>query len=436
MSHNGILVEGRGACLRGFRDAYPYSARPLFWKESEGMVAWSIDLTGTFLCEPGKGGGGYNYAKNFPDEWGYPDLAYWRRHFLFVRDRYLAVYDEIGVREGTAPARFTWLHHFPPGVEARADGDGKTERTLAYRVGDVRAAVFQRSSGDCESGVVTGRDTLVNPITGTDFWPAIEKAYAIREKAAHSWEQWADQVWSVRTQPVRRATFLTVLAPSRGDGQEPIVTFPDDATAEIADDRGSAIVSFAGNERADYRLDAAAIDAFADASDPFRLPGTGPEESVRAAGAALKVTWLRKDDFQDPAWVNRWAENGRAVVYADRRGLHVDALREDSRLTLTAPLPPRAVLSFLPETMAGEGEVVVEVGGVRVPLDLNREAREGCLVTVSDGRICVYDGSRAKRLHEAPFDASGSSPKLVLETSGMAITWKTIRIGSETGKNL
>jgi hypothetical protein len=88
-----------------------------------------------------------------------------------------------------------------------------------------------------------------------------------------------------------------------------------------------------------------ALRQFAEATDPYRLPPSGTRDQLTVPGAeSTEVEWLRRDDFSDASWVNRWwVESGGALVRAlPSQGLEIQNNPRDPEEAIGTTLWMRA----------------------------------------------------------------------------------------------
>ncbi|MGE9293895.1 MAG: DUF6250 domain-containing protein, partial [Puniceicoccales bacterium] len=253
---------------------------------------------------------------------------------------------------------FTWLYHFPPNSSPTLSEDKGLTR-LNYRVDDVDAALWQRADVPVEAELAEGKETLVNPITGTDYLPGILKAYKRRERE-RTWEVWATDRLAVTTEPVRKAHFLTVLLARREGAPERTVEFLDGPAVVIRGSDEKQTVSFTPAIKGDVQMNVPAIAAYAEQSEPYRLPLSGELDQLEVGGEPLQVEWLRHENFDGADWQNRWfVENQNALVRATDEGLEVTqpegARGQGTTAWLRAPLPADVVIRLRARTLESDG---------------------------------------------------------------------------------
>jgi len=317
-SHNGILVNGHGASFRNLFSENPISARPLFWKHDAATdtTLWAGDMTGAFLVSPEteEKKGNAPYLKGIPADRGAPGLQRWIRHYALVNGRDAVIVDDLAMRADADPARFTWLQHIPQAVPVASDDS--TGLRARYTIDDVEAIVRQFSSAPVEVKHLRGLDTLVNPVTGTDYGPSVQKTVKSRNK---SMDNISGEVIAATTDPVREARFITVLTARPKGDEKPVDVEITPQAVKITREGKTATVTLDGAENPEaVNIPVTELRHFVEATDPYRLPPSGTVEKLTLPSAeSTEVEWLRRDDFSDAAWVNRWwVETESALVRA------------------------------------------------------------------------------------------------------------------------
>ncbi|MEA3366788.1 MAG: DUF6250 domain-containing protein, partial [Planctomycetota bacterium] len=293
MSHNVILIDGRGQEWDHREPRYPYCGRLLAWREGDGFVHWVGDATRAYQTVPG--------------------LARWHRHVVFLDGRWFVLFDDLAMRPDAEPARFSWLYHVAPEVPMQIEQGGPA---LAYKMGDVRARVaLATPPGPVEVRDMAGRDGFRNPVTGEDLYERTVQALARVDRTLEK-EQWmAHNVWVTNREPARAWSFLAVLAAWRDGAEAPEIVFDGPRAVRVRTPAGKwRRVSFAPDRPGDVTVDLARIRAHAEATDPTRLPASGRTETVEIGGDAYRVEWLARETFDRPDWVSRWRPEGDSEV--------------------------------------------------------------------------------------------------------------------------
>jgi hypothetical protein len=144
LSHNSLLVNGIGhSIINKYQPQRLYTARPLAYEEREDLRYWAAELT------PG-----------YPEEANAQRVI---RHVVRVEDVYI-LYDELVAAD---PSTFHWLFHVYQDVPVQVSPDGFT-----YSIDGVEARVQLATPATISIENKIGRDGYVNPVTGTDHYPA------------------------------------------------------------------------------------------------------------------------------------------------------------------------------------------------------------------------------------------------------------------------
>ena len=141
------------------------------------------------------------------------------RHILFVRGKYVVIFDDLETAEDR-PERFTWLYHILPNEPFAV---GPEKHVVRYRVGDVKTKLVHIAHPDnLQIEDRRGLEGMVNPFTGEDYRALKKKG----PRAAHN-------LWITNRRPASQFQFLAVVYPYREEGVEPIVARVDDHTVSI-----------------------------------------------------------------------------------------------------------------------------------------------------------------------------------------------------------
>ncbi len=373
MSHNVVLIDGRGQEWDRWEPRYPYCGRLLAFRRGDGWVWWVGDATRAYQTVPG--------------------LARWHRHVVLLDKRWFVVFDDLAVRPEADPARFSWLYHVAPDVPMEIDREAPS---LAYRMGDVHARVaLAVPPGGVEVRNMTGRDGFRNPVTGEDLYDRTVKALKRVGRTLEK-DQWmAHNVWVTNRKPASQWSVLAVLSAWRDGDDAPDIEFENPRAVRLrAPGSKWRRVAFDSSRPADVTVDLDRIRAHAAATDPACLPSRGPAETVDLDGDAYRVAWLARETFDRPDWVSRWRPEGDSEV----------AVR-DGRLcvrNLDPSTPNVATIWYRPELPAN---ALVRFRAKAVPpadhnaanLNLFLHAREKDGSPVRFGRSGEY-----KEYHEIP----------------------------------
>lgn len=223
MSHNSILVDGKGQYQYGY---YPlskyggyYHRAPhkragyiVAFDKGENYVYWVGDATNAY----------YESA---------PYLKRFRRHVLFVRDKYFIIFDELRTDLAHQPGRFYWLYHIYPDVSIEFD---KEKLEFQYQIGKTRVKVKHiANSDDLLYEDRQGLDGLINPVTGEDY-----------RKYGQDDRLFTHNIWINNSTPTNEFEFLAVIFPYKETETEPVITKLDDLTVKVEYGGFKDVISF------------------------------------------------------------------------------------------------------------------------------------------------------------------------------------------------
>jgi hypothetical protein len=211
MSHNSILIDGTGQYQYRYwplsqvggryhrvpHDRVGYIAA---FDEKDDYVYWVGDATNSYETVP--------YLKRF------------RRHVLFVKNKYFVVFDDLATDPSHEPSTFHWLYHIYPDASFEM-AEGKAE--FRYKVGETYVKVKHIARSDdliCEDRC--GLEGLVNPITEEDYREFGEGDVLFQHN-----------IWVSNSTPANEFQFLAVVFPYRDGDPEPTITRLDYATVRI-----------------------------------------------------------------------------------------------------------------------------------------------------------------------------------------------------------
>ncbi|MDQ8194689.1 DUF4962 domain-containing protein [Coraliomargarita sp. SDUM461004] len=324
LSHNSVLVDGKGQAFQGFNKSYPYAARPLYWDVREGVTIGAIDGTGGFLVPPKEAKEDYGYLSPLPDDWGNLKLKQWIRSFVLVDERFFAVYDTFESRADMDPARFSFLLNIPTLSEVREDPESGI--LAAYDMGTVRTTVFQDTSEPVTVFKDVGESIFVNPITGTNYKPMLVEAFERRNRNLGEQDYTMTRL-CVTTEATRTAHMLTVFSVNNDPSnvRQAEVDFEGDGVFTLRDAVGEITVSFTDEaSEADIAVPQNLIREHSRQTEPYRLLSRNQDDTIQVGDMTMPVTWILHEDFQSPSWMNRWmVESENSPVFADTEGLRV-----------------------------------------------------------------------------------------------------------------
>ncbi len=277
LSHNTVLVDGLGQAFGG-PDAYKYPVRGavLAYKKARDYAYWLGDATYWYPRTP------YpvstwklDFDENVYGKLAVPYLRMFRRHMLFVRKKYLVVFDDLQT-DPDHPARFSWLYHVLQ--KGRVNYDPKTGQ-MVYPAGDVRVLLCHVADPDgLEFMDLEGLGWLKNPLTGEDFSrnkytrkEVVENPKAAEIIPAHNF-------WFTNRRPQANFHFLVVIYPVKPGAADPKITPLDDFTVRVEAGGQTDLISFDASTKlpATLRVD---LQAF---REPMRLPAAALDQATKA----------------------------------------------------------------------------------------------------------------------------------------------------------
>ena len=291
MSHNVLLINGRGQEWNARNPASPFCGRLLAYTEGDNYIHWVGDATHAYQS--------------------IPELLRWHRHVVFVDGKWFAVFDDLAMRPEADPVRFSWLFHIAPDVPLSIDLD---RGLFSYKMGDVNARVA--FAGDPSALALTdlpGRDGYQNPITQEDVYQKTAEALRSKGRELSDEQLMAHNVWVTNAERAREWTFLAALTAWRENDEAPKITFDGERSVKVDwADGTSQSVAFAPGTPADITVDLDAVRAHALATDAAVLPPGGLVEDVEVGGDAYRIEWLAAETFD--GWLSRWAIEGNSEV--------------------------------------------------------------------------------------------------------------------------
>jgi hypothetical protein len=201
MSHNAVLIGGRGQDFEQLDPETETAGRIIAWHAEPGLVYWCGDATEA-------------YRPNVPD------VKRALRHVLFVDDSYFVIFDDLALADGAAPARFSWLYHIHQDVPVEIDDSAAT---FEYAVGEANVQVRHlMGAGGLGMQNLRGEDGYRNPITGEDMLQAARGSVESSPLRTFSGEPVWNNLWVTST-PRRTWQFLATVTPWRDGMQQPTV---------------------------------------------------------------------------------------------------------------------------------------------------------------------------------------------------------------------
>ncbi len=329
LSHNVMLINGEGQEWEPRSPDYPFVGRLLAYEETDGYTYWVGEATHAYQSVEG--------------------LLRWHRHVVFVEGKWFAIYDDVAMRPGAEPAKFSWLFHVAPDVPLRLF---KNDAGFSYRMRDVHAkVVFAKKRNDLELANLRDRDGYKNPITGENMYERAVNRVESKGKKLTDKQIMSHNISLTNTKPTREWSLLTVLTAWREGESEPRVSLDGHGAVAVSWGAGKGRkVSFDPAVRADIVMDVARIRRHALATEPEVLPPEGRRETVSLGRARYDVDWLAKEDFERPDWTSRWFAEGNSEIKVRDGRLHIRNLHEGKANVATVwfrpELPANVIVRF------------------------------------------------------------------------------------------
>ena len=261
IAHNTIMVDGIGQTITRESRQAGYRAALLAYKQGDDYTYWMGDATLAYPRRPE-----YVIGKKADrskldvikttDEWalltqidyddelfgdkGPPKLERFRRHMLFMRDKYLVVYDDLKTAP-ERPSRFSWRYRVLPKCETHYDQ--KIGR-LTYQLNDVKVFIQHIAFPESiEFLDLHDLDQYKNPITGKDY---LKDKSVVRDMQREEYRKMVCQhnFWFTTRTPKSEHHFLTVVYPVKPGTDDPVITRLDDYTVKVEKDGDTDIISF------------------------------------------------------------------------------------------------------------------------------------------------------------------------------------------------
>ncbi len=247
MGHNTILVDGIGQAPTGKEVLEDGLRGGIFaYKLGDDFVYWMGDATGWYPKTPARvSTWKIRFEKEVYGTLALPYLQRFRRHVLFMRNKYLVVLDDLATN-ADKPARFSWLWHVQQ--DGNITYDDQSGR-LTYPAGDVKVIIQHiANAGQLDFEHRKKFDGLVNPITGEDFhrnphtMKELEKPDSNASFPAHHF-------WFTNKTQASNFHFLTVIFPIKPGSGEPKITRLDDLTVMVEADGQTDVISYDPNTK-------------------------------------------------------------------------------------------------------------------------------------------------------------------------------------------
>lgn len=253
IAHNTILVDGIGQTITKESRKAGYRAALLAYQEGENYTYWMGDATNAYpkAKEIARHGGWssktqIDYDDKLFGERGAPKLELFRRHMLFMRDKYLVVYDDLKTAP-ERPSRFSWHYRVLPESNAQySAGEG----LLSYSIDDVKVFVKHIAFPESLEFIdLKDMDQFKNPISGNDYRVNNKWTLLDMERKMYRSKVCQHNFWFTTKEPRSDHHFLTVVYPVKPGTADPVITRLDDNTVKVEKDGEIDIISFDKNTK-------------------------------------------------------------------------------------------------------------------------------------------------------------------------------------------
>jgi hypothetical protein len=251
IAHNTIMVDGIGQGNTEDSERNGFRSLLLAYKEDSGYVYWMGDATNTYPKkiseEKLKGWAAVTQIaidSNAIGERGVPKLERFRRHMLFMRDKYLLIFDDLKTEKGHA-SQFSWRYRILPDCNLTYDKQGG----ISYDIGNVEVQIEHIAfPSDLTYNDLKLRDQFKNPITGYDFYDNdfvkkdMENPRYHKMMANHN-------LWVTTKEPKENHHFFTVIYPVKPGSDSPRIIRLDDYTVKVENQEEVDVISFDVNTK-------------------------------------------------------------------------------------------------------------------------------------------------------------------------------------------
>jgi hypothetical protein len=182
-----------------------------------------------------------DYDEDLFGEKGAPQLERFRRHMLFMRDKYLVVYDDLKTA-ADRPSRFSWLYRVLPKTAAIYN---QQSGTLSYTLDDVKVIVKHVANPELiDFKDLHDMEQFVNPITGNNYlknniWTAMDM-----EEEKYRQKVCQHNFWFTTKKSHSDFHFFAVVYPVKPGTEDPLITRLDNNTVKIEKDGETDVISF------------------------------------------------------------------------------------------------------------------------------------------------------------------------------------------------
>ncbi len=252
IAHNTIMVDGIGQTITEQSRKQGYLAVLMAYENGKDFTYWMGDATSAYprheeiVTRNAAGNQSWasrtqiNYTNKLFGPKGAPQLERFRRHMLFMRNKYLIIYDDLKT-DPDRPSRFSWRYRVLQNGHPHYDA---AKGLLTYKLGNVKVFLKQIAYPDSLQFLdLKGLDQYKNPITGMDYlknkWVAHDMKNPEYRKCVCS-----DNYWFTTKNLESNDHFMVVIYPVKPGTEDPVITRLDDNTVKVEKDGETDIVSF------------------------------------------------------------------------------------------------------------------------------------------------------------------------------------------------
>ncbi len=257
IAHNTIMVDGIGQTITKESKENGYRAVLMAYQEGENYTYWMGDATNAYPKSPeivvDKGWSQVtqiDYDSIAFGEKGAPQLERFRRHMLFMRDKYLVIFDDLKTSQNR-PSRFSWRYRILPDCELKYNQD---DGLLTYALDSVKVHIKHIAYPKSLQLIdLKDLDQYKNPITGRNY---LDNKFVIRDMENETYRNQVAKhnLWFTTEKPLDEHHFLTVIYPVKPGTSEPIISRLDDNTVKIEKDGETDVISFDKNTKHSAKL--------------------------------------------------------------------------------------------------------------------------------------------------------------------------------------
>lgn len=253
IAHNTILVDGIGQTITPESRNDGYRGAIIAYREGSNYTYWVGDATNAYpkseVKVSRKGWSAksqIDYDKRLFGEEGAPKVERFRRHMLFMRDKYLVVFDDLKTAS-ERPSVFSWRYRVLPECDPEYNPQ---QGLLSYILNDVKVMVKHVASPELiEFEDLKGLDQFINPVTGNNYLNNNKYTALDMEDKRYREKVCAHNFWFTSKKAESDFHFLTVIYPVQPGTSEPEISRLDDYTVKIEKNGESDIISFDKNTK-------------------------------------------------------------------------------------------------------------------------------------------------------------------------------------------